>query len=156
MKAADLLKKNNFKFKWFVIGEGPQRKEIEQLIHSFNLENEVKLLGCRSNPYPYMKKCDLYAQPSRYEGKAVTVGEAQILGKAVMITNYKTAKSQLKDSVDGYITELSVEGIADGIEKLYNDSELRLKLEQNCLDSNYSNESELDKLYKIINGEGER
>ena len=103
-----------------------------------------------------MKKCDLYVQPSRYEGKAVTVSEAQILGKAVMITNYKTAKSQLKDGVDGYITELSVEGIANGIEKLYNDSELRLRLEQNCLDSNYSNESELDKLYTIINGEGEK
>ena len=71
-----------------------------------------------------------------------------------MITNYKTAKSQLNDGVDGYITELSVDGIANGIEKLYNDSELRLKLEQNCLDSNYSNENELDKLYKIINGEG--
>ena len=44
-----------------------------------------------------------------------------------MITNYKTAKSQLKDGVDGYITELSVEGISHGIERLYNDSKLRLR-----------------------------
>ena len=87
----------------------------------------------------------------RYEGKAVTVGEAQILGKAVMITNYKTAKSQLKDGIDGYITELSVKGIADGIERLYSDNELRLKLEQSCLNSNYSNEKELYKIYKLVN-----
>ena len=64
-----------------------------------------------------MKEADLYVQPSRYEGKAVTVGEAQILAKPVLITNYTTAKSQVKDDFDGYITELSVEGIADGIEK---------------------------------------
>ena len=67
-----------------------------------------------------------------------------------MITNYKTAKSQLKDGVDGYITELSVEGISHGIERLYNDSKLRLRLEKSCLNSNYSNESELHKLYEII------
>ena len=76
------------------------------------------LLGKKVNPYPYIKKCDIYCQPSRYEGKAVTVGEAQILAKPVVITNYPTAKSQVKDGFDGYITELSVEGIVDGIEKL--------------------------------------
>ena len=136
--------------KWYVVGYGGEEEMYRKLIKENGLENSFILLGKRTNPYPYMKKCDLYAQPSRYEGKAVTVGEAQILGKAVMITNYKTAKSQLNDSIDGYITELSVEGIADGIEELYNDSELRLRLAQNCLDSNYSNESELNKLYKII------
>ena len=72
-----------------------------KLIKKNELEDSFILLGKRTNPYPYMKKCDLYVQPSRYEGKAVTVGEAQILGKAVMITNYKTAKSQLNDGVDG-------------------------------------------------------
>ena len=97
-----------------------------------------------------MKACDLYVQPSRYEGKAVTVTEAQILGKPVMITNYKTAKSQLEDGVDGYIAELSIEGIADGIEKLYNDTELRKQLEENCKNKDYTNKSELEKLYKII------
>ena len=157
IKALRILHDRGYKnIKWYIVGYGGEEELYRKLIKENELEDSFILLGKRTNPYPYMKKCDLYAQPSRYEGKAVTVGEAQILGKAVMITNYKTAKSQLKDDVDGYITELSVEGIANGIEKLYNDSELRLRLEQNCLDSNYSNESELDKLYTIINGEGEK
>ena len=87
---------------------------------------------------------------SRYEGKAVTVGEAQILGKAVMITNYETAKSQLVNGVDGYITELSVNGIADGIEKLYREDEFRNNLSYNCKNINYANYDELEKLYKLF------
>ena len=97
-----------------------------------------------------MKKADLYAQPSRYEGKAVTVSEAQILGKAVMLTNYTTAHSQVKDGIDGYITDLSIDGIADGIEKLYKDKKFREDLEEACKRWDYSNAFELDKLYKVI------
>ena len=97
-----------------------------------------------------MKACDLYVQPSRYEGKAVTVTEAQILGKPIMITNYATANSQVKDGIDGYICDLSTEGIADGIEKLYKDNELRNKLANNCKSINYSNSYELDKLYNLF------
>ena len=89
-------------------------------------------------------------QPSRYEGKAVTVGEAQILGKPVVITNYTTAKSQVRENVDGYICELSVEGIADGIEKLYKDKNLRIKLSNNCKNTDYDNSNELYKLYKLF------
>ena len=153
IRALRILHDRGYKnIKWYIIGYGSDENLYKKLIKENDLEDSFILLGKKVNPYPYMKMCDLYAQPSRYEGKAVTIGEAQILGKAVMITNYKTAKSQLKDGVDGYITELSVEGIADGIERLYNDSELRLSLQENCLNSDYSNEIELNKLYKIISG----
>ena len=50
-----------------------------------------------------MKACDLYVQPSRYEGKAVTVTEAKILAKPILITNYSTAESQIEDGIDGVI-----------------------------------------------------
>ena len=108
------------------------------------------MLGKKINPYPYMKISDLYVQPSRYEGKAVTVGEAQILGKPVIITNYTTARSQVRENIDGYICELSVEGIADGIESLYNDENLRNKLHNNCSITDYRNYLELYKLYKLF------
>lgn len=138
--------------KWYIVGYGGDEELLKSLIAENKLEDSFILLGKKTNPYPYMKACDLYVQPSRYEGKAVTVTEAQILGKPVMITNYKTAKSQLEDGIDGYITELSIEGIADGIEKLYNDTDLRKRLEENCRNKDYTNKSELEKLYKIIDG----
>ncbi|WP_195467463.1 glycosyltransferase [Clostridium sp. D43t1_170807_H7] len=136
--------------KWYVVGYGGDEVIISELIKENKLENSFILLGKKTNPYPYMKSCDLYVQPSRYEGKAVTVVEAQILGKPVLITNYATSKSQVRDNIDGYICELSVEGIADGIEKLYRNKELRDKLSSNCKQIEYSNSYELEKLYELI------
>ena len=141
---------NNFMHEFYVIGDGPEREKLEKLIQELNVQNTFHLLGKKENPYPYMKHCDLYVQPSRYEGKAVTVGEARILGKTVLITNYPTAKSQLNNGFDGYITDMSVDGIVRGIEKLYSDNELRFRLEKNCMNTDYSNSHELKKLYEII------
>lgn len=136
--------------KWYVIGYGPDEEILIRLIKENNLEDKFILLGKKTNPYPYMKACDLYVQPSRYEGKAVTVTEAKILGNPIVITDYPTSKSQINDGVDGYITELSVEGIAYGIEKLYKDKELRDKLSSNCINNDYSNSYELEKLYRLF------
>ena len=125
--------------KWYIVGYGSDEELYKRLIKENKLEDSFILLGKKKNPYQYMKKADLYAQPSRYEGKAV------------MITNYATSYSQVKDGVDGYITDLSIEGIAGGIEKLYKDEEYRKKLEVNCKNTNFTNKQELDKLYEIFN-----
>ena len=151
VKALRLLHDRGFKdIKWYVVGYGGDEQMIKNLIKENDLEDSFILLGKKTNPYPYMKECDLYVQPSRYEGKAVTVGEAQILCKPVIITNYSTANSQVNNNFDGYITELSIEGIANGIEKLYKDKEFRDKLIKNCMTMDYGNSYELDKLYKIL------
>ena len=151
VKALKLLKDKGYDdISWYVVGYGGDETMIKDLIKEMKLEDRFILLGKQTNPYPYMKEADLYVQPSRYEGKAVTVGEAQILSKPVLITNYATANSQLKDGFDGCITELSVEGIVDGIEKLYKDSSLRDKLTNNCMQTDYSNNDELSKLYNLI------
>lgn len=139
---------------WYIVGYGGDEAMLQALIMQNQLEGRFILLGKQINPYPYMNLCDLYVQPSRYEGKAVTVTEAKILGKAIVITNYSTAKSQIEHMTDGYITELSVEGVAGGIEKLYTDRELRERLANHCKSSDYSNSGELEKLYELIELEG--
>ncbi|HDR3888936.1 TPA: glycosyltransferase [Bacillus cereus] len=151
VRALRILKDKGYEnIAWYVVGYGGDETMIKNLIRDLKLENSFVLLGKQINPYPYIKEADLYVQPSRYEGKAVTVGEAQILAKPVLITNYTTANSQVKNGVDGYITELSVEGIADGIEKLYKDATVRKQLANNCSNIDYSNKYELNKLYEII------
>lgn len=137
--------------KWYVVGYGGDEGMIRKIIKENNLEDSFILLGKKINPYPYMKAGDIYVQPSRYEGKAVTVTEAQILNKPVLITNYPTAKSQVRDKYDGLICELSVEGIANAIEDLFNNKHKLKLLEDNCKNSDYSNSYELEKLYKLLN-----
>lgn len=136
--------------KWYVVGYGGDEDFIKGLIKEHNLENSFILLGKKTNPYPYMKACDLYVQPSRYEGKAVTVTEAQILEKSVMITNYTTAKSQVNDKVNGYISGLSVKGIEDGIEILIKNENLRKELSNNCKKENFNNSKVLNNLYELF------
>lgn len=141
--------------KWYVIGYGGYESALRELIRENGLEEEFILLGKKVNPYPYMAACDLYVQPSRYEGKAVTVTEAQILGKPVMITNYSTASSQVLHQFNGYISELSVEGIAEGIALLHNHPDIRSRLADNCRKQDFGNSSELDRLYALIDQDGE-
>ena len=78
---------------WYIIGFGPDEALIRQKIAEANMEERVILLGKKENPYPYIKACDLYVQPSRYEGKSVTVREAQLLGRPVVIARYATSSS---------------------------------------------------------------
>lgn len=136
--------------KWYVVGYGGDEAMLRKLIVENKLEESFILLGKKINPYPYIKACDIYVQPSRYEGKAVTVVEAQILSKPVIITNYTTAKSQVRENIDGYICDLSVGGIADGVENLYRNKELREILSTGCQNTNYSNSSELKVLYELF------
>ncbi|WP_283672577.1 glycosyltransferase [Clostridium perfringens] len=136
--------------KWYIVGYGGDEDLIRELIKENNLEKSFILLGKRTNPYPYMKVADIYVQPSRYEGKAVTVTEARILCRPTIITNYPTAKSQLTDGLDGLICESTIDGIAKSIEDLYKNFELRERLSINCKNINYGNTYELEKLYKLF------
>ncbi len=136
--------------KWYVVGFGGYEEELCKIIVQNRLRDSFILLGKKKNPYNYMQMCDIYVQPSRYEGKAVTVTEAKILGKPIIITNYPTSKSQIYHRVDGLICDLSVEGIANGIEELYVNTDLRSSLVNQIQDVDYSNRHELKKLYSLI------
>lgn len=136
--------------KWYIIGFGPDEALIKTKIKVANVQDNVIILGKKENPYPYIKKCDIYIQPSRYEGKAVTVTEAQMLGKPVIITNYSTANSQLKDGVDGIIVSMDNETCANDIISVIEDMDLRNKLISNCKKREYSNKKEIFKFYSLI------
>ena len=136
---------------WYIIGFGPYEQLIRQKIAEAGMENRVILLGKKENPYPYIKACDLYVQPSRYEGKCVTVREAQMLGKPVVITRYATSASQLEEGVDGMIVPMDNEGCAEKIAALLQAPEQMKMLSAQCLQRDYSNASEVKKIYQLMN-----
>ena len=88
VEAACFLKKKGLAFKWYFIGEGSERKNIEKMISSYRLQNDVILLGLQTNPYPYMAQADVYVQTSRHEGFGMTIAEAKILGLPIVSTNF--------------------------------------------------------------------
>lgn len=145
------LIKKGLNLKWYIIGYGSDEELIKQKIKQANMESNVIILGKKENPYPYIKNCDLYVQPSRYEGKCVAVREAQILNKPVVITAYGTSESQLKNGYDGVIVPMDNEGCAEGIYNVLTNKELLECLAYNCSQNDYSNSQEIKKLYEIIN-----
>lgn len=144
------LVNENVDIYWYIIGFGGDEELIRKKIIEMGMEKRVILLGKKENPYPYIKSCDLYVQPSRYEGKCVTVREAQMLGKPVLITNYSTAESQLENGIDGIIAPLDNERCANEIKKLLSDEKLLVDLMQTCRTRDYSNKEEIKKIQSIL------
>ena len=135
---------------WYLIGYGGDEPLIRQKIDEAGMQERVIILGKKDNPYPYMRACDLYVQPSRYEGKAVTVREAQLLGKPVVITDYATSGSQLEDGVDGVIVPMDNAGCAAGIAALLRDPARMQQLSENCAKRDYTNSAEVGKIYALM------
>ena len=136
--------------KWYLIGYGGDEPLIRQRIAEAGMADRVIILGKKENPYPYIKACDLYVQPSRYEGKAVTVREAQLLCKPVVITRYATSASQLEDGVDGVIVPMDNAGCAIGIAQLLKNPEQMKQLAATCAQRDYTNAQEVEKIYKLL------
>ena len=141
-----LLLEKGLSVKWYLIGYGSDERRIKQKIKEEKMEEAVILLGKKENPYPYIASCDLYVQPSRYEGKCVTVREAQMLGKPVVITRYDTSDCQLEDGVDGVIVPMDNEGCAAGIAALLCDPMKMAMLSDTCKKRDYSNICEIKKI----------
>ena len=108
--------------KLLIIGEGNERENLEQIIKSLGVQNTVTLLGFKSNPYPYIKKADLLACSSDYEGFSSFVAEGLILGKAIVTTKCNGMEELLGSSQYGIITEVSAEALAEGIKSLLSDN----------------------------------
>lgn len=136
-------------FKWYLIGYGPE-SHIRENIKKYDVGDTLIILGKRGNPYPYIKRCDIYAQPSIFEGQSVTVREAQILGCPPVITDYPTAKSQIRDNVDGKIVPLDVEGCARGIFEFAKNKNLQDQIRDNLRSMDSGNMGEVEKIYQLI------
>lgn len=139
------IREQDINLHWYLIGYGDDSL-IRQRIQETGMEDYVIILGKRTNPYPYIKACDIYAQPSRYEGKSVTVREAQILCKPVVVTDYPTAKSQIKHGFDGVIVPMDNEGCANGMADFILNHQLQRQIVNYLQQHDSDNKSEVVKL----------
>lgn len=148
------LTTNQKSFHWYIVGPG-NHDEIDELSKQLGVDDVVTFLGPSSNPYPYIKACDIYVHPSRYEGKSIVVREAQILCKPVIITNYPTAKSQINDGVDGIICELDNQKIAEAIYQLANDNKMQNEIIAYLQNHDFAGLAEVNKIYQLLDLNGQ-
>lgn len=150
VKACSKLKKDRYNIRWYVCGEGNSRAEIEQLINTYNLQNEFILLGNQENPYRYLKDCDLYIQTSRYEGYCTTTNEARVFGKAIITTNVSGANEQFENEKTGLIVDIDTESIYKNIRLLLDNPKKKNQIEYNLKQSFKKEETDINKLIDLF------
>lgn len=152
VQAAAQLREAGMEFHWYFCGEGEDRPMLEEQIRQLGLQDRITLLGFQENPYSLMKSCDIYVQPSRYEGYAITVVEASALGCAVISTDVSGAREEIVEGVNGFVTEISPDAVAQGILRLAGDPELLKKMANRKPDNSHINRKSLDLLDQILEG----
>ncbi|NQX66764.1 glycosyltransferase [Paenibacillus alba] len=139
-----------YQVKWYIIGEGEERKNLEKLIAENELKDTFKLIGLKENPYPYIKAADIYIQSSRFEGKSIAVDEAKILQKPIVVTNFNTAKDQINDHENGLIVDMNSKSLFEGIAALIDNPALRKQFSMQLSNEQLGTESEIHKLYEMF------
>lgn len=119
IETAKILKDRGLLFKWIVVGDGECLGSLRTAVKQLDVGDVIEFVGGASNPCPYYKWCDLYICTSDTEAKSVTITEAQLLGKKVIMTNFPTARNHIKDEKYDIIVESSSEALAARIESIY-------------------------------------
>lgn len=144
------IKRKGYAFQWIIIGGGYQEWEIKREIERNNLKKEVIMKGNMENPFPEVKKADLFALLSEFEGIPNTIFEALILGIPVLATDVGDVKSQIVDGVTGWIVENDEVKIENKIIEILKNPQSISKLKENIKDYEYDNKKIIEKNREIF------
>ncbi len=151
IKAAELLKSKGYKFKWFFIGAGGEKTNLEQSVRNRGLQNEIVFTDFCANPYKYISKCDIYVQPSRWEGYCLTLLEARILKIPPIISDIPVFKEQITDGKNGLVFKTDdAADLCNKIEQLLNNEDLAQHIRNNETED-LSFKDEMAKIYSLLN-----
>ena len=146
------LKSDGYNIRWYCIGDGGKYKEeCERLIKSYNIEDSYLILGTKTNPYPYMKDCDIYVQPSLHEGYCITLAEAKCFDNPIIATNFTGAREQLIETGCGLVSNINENDLYIKIKEVLDNDKLREKIELNLKNHTFDTSKEIDKLYNTMN-----
>lgn len=115
IEALKLFIEKGHNMKWYFVGDGKDKPYCKQLAREHGIADKVVFLGTQTNPYGYMKDCDIYMQPSRHEGYCITLAEALCFGNPIVATDFTGAKEQLTERSNGIVTGMSAEEISQGV-----------------------------------------
>ena len=147
IKVHSRLINDGYNHMFYVVGDGPEREKLTSLIKMYGVEDTFKLLGKKENPYPYIKNCDIFALLSYYEGLPMTILEARILNKPILITD--TASREAVINYDkSYIVDNNEQGIYEGIKNSINYLPKWEEFSSNSYDENYEIIKQIEKLVK--------
>ena len=150
LEAVKILKDEGYKFKLWLVGDGPLEKKIKNLAKELDIDDYVVFYGLQENPFPYIKCADYFVMSSDHEGYPLSLLESLLLKTPVITTDVSGAREILHDGKYGIICDISLEGVVNSMQEV-------LDNKQNDIMSNLNNyhgandgiEEEIKKLLEI-------
>ena len=140
------LIRNGFYHKIYVIGDGPEKENLYDLIQGLSVSDTFTLMGKKTNPYPYMKQADLFALCSAYEGYGMVLEEAKILNKPILITD-TAAREAVKDYPNVTIVPNTEEAI---YQTLHHILQVPDELEKKKVEYHYNNQERIQAIMTFL------
>lgn len=125
---AELVRERQLNCTAVLIGDGPMRREIEQMIQTLEISTSVRLTGVVSNVDRYLRECDIVSLLSDYEGMPNVVIEAMAAGIPVIATDVGNTAQLLGSGAGIVVTKHSVKTVADQFQYLIEHPDERLKM----------------------------
>lgn len=150
--AASLLKNDGLNFRIRILGTGYLHKRLLRLIVSLGVEQNVKLLGFKSNPYAFMKASDIFVMTSVSEALPTALCEAMVIGLPCIVTDCSGCREITGNGEFGLITGMSELDIFNGLKKLISDKELRKEYKEKAAVRSliFNDGMALKKVYSIL------
>ncbi len=148
IRAMKKIKEKHKNVRWYVLGEGPERKRLEHLIDSLGLQEDFILSGSVENPYSYYKSADIYVHATRFEGKSIAIQEAQTLGLPIIAS--ESNREQIENGVDGILCRLEPEAVSEAVCRMMEDEKLRNRYREASLKKNVVYEKDMELLTGLL------
>lgn len=152
VRTAKYLLDKGIDFRWYIIGDLANCTQYRQLAEEYGVDKHIVFMGATVNPYCFIRKCDVYVQPSRSEGWGMALTEAKILGKPIVASNIEAFREQITDGKNGLIRALDEVELGKAIALLLDDVDLTHQLQNNLMKESLGNVEEVEKFYGLTEG----
>ena len=145
VNVASRLKNDGYEFQWYVVGDG-DIDCLRKMCLECGVDDRLIFTGHKSNPYPFFTACDCFVLPSRYEGKPMVITEAQMLALPAVVTEYATARDQIKHGVEGLVVNNSEDGLYSGLKRILDAQEVLKQFAHNLLIKDFDYKETIEKI----------
>jgi len=150
IKVINKLNNEGYRVRWHLVGDGPQRKEIEKMVQSLGLTDQIILYGNQKNPYRYIINADALLISSFHEAAPMVINEAKFLGVPVISTNTTSAEEMILENREGFICENSEDGLYLILKFIIDSPEKLLECREFLSKQIYNNEKALSQFKNLI------
>lgn len=133
LDALKILKEQNMKFHYYMVGEGPDLAMLQRRICDLGLNEYVTTTGFQNNISHWMATCDIFVLPSLHECHSIAVLEAMRAGKPIVATDVGGNGESIENNISGLLVpSKDSRSLANALRKVIIDDNLRKSLGKNA------------------------